>query len=248
MLATLTLPPIVIILRRLIDRHFFPILNALVVLLLGRATQTRGRLAAGALPISFCSWRWWAAQIFLVWFIRSTRLPGRASGTTSHKATRAGARIGLVLFAAVFLANVLGYFRLANYLATGALVAAYLAIFFYAAGGVVAGLIFFALRVRPLASLGVVRRHHALLQRRLTRGVFFVALVAWALLSLDAFSLRAPLIDLLTSWLTAEIEFPINPYLPRRHSRLRPDDLDRGVALAFHPLPARGGYLRSVPF
>ena len=73
--------------------------------------------------------------------------------------------------------------------------------------GVVAGLIFFALHVRPLAGLSVVRRHRALLQRRLTRGVFFIALLTWALLSLDAFSLRAPLIDLLTSWVTAEVSF-----------------------------------------
>ena len=101
----------------------------------------------------------------------------------------------------------LGYFRLANYLAIGALITAYLAILFYAAAGVVAGLIFFALHVRPLTGLSVVRRHRALLQHRLTRGVFFIALVAWALLSLDAFSLRAPLIDLLTSWVTAEVSF-----------------------------------------
>ena len=145
--------------------------------------------------------------IFLLWFIRSTRSPTGASGTTSHKARLAGARIGLVLFAGVLLANVLGYFRLANYLATGALITAYLAILFYAAAGVVAGLIFFALHVRPLTGLGVVRRHRPLLQHRLTRGVFFLALVAWALLSLDAFSLRAPLVDLLTSWVTAEVSF-----------------------------------------
>jgi small-conductance mechanosensitive channel len=108
---------------------------------------------------------------------------------------------------AVLLANVLGYFRLANYLATGALITAYLAILFYTAAGVVAGLILFALHVRPLTGLGVVRRHRPLLQHRLTRGVFFLALVAWALLSLDAFSLRAPLVDMLTSWVTAEVSF-----------------------------------------
>ena len=206
MLATLTLPPIVIILRRLIDRHFFPILNALVVFYL--VAQLR-RIAAALPGLSrlILLLEMVGGLIFLIWFIRSTRLPALASGTISHKATQAGARIGLVLFVAVLLADVLGYFRLANYLATGALAAAYLAIFFYAAAGVLAGLIFFALHVRPLAGLGVVKRHRPLLQRRLTRGVFFVALLIWALQSLDAFSLRGPLIDLLTSWVTAEVSF-----------------------------------------
>ena len=205
-LATITLPPIVIILRRLIDRHFFPILNALIVFYL--IAQLR-RVVASLPGLSrlILLLEMVGGLIFLIWFIRSTRSPTRASGTTSHKARLAGARIGLVLFAAVLLTNVLGYFRLANYLAIGALITAYLAILFYAAAGVVAGLIFFALHVRPLTGLSVVRRHRALLQHRLTRGVFFVALVAWALLSLDAFSLRAPLIDLLTSWVTAEVSF-----------------------------------------
>jgi potassium-dependent mechanosensitive channel len=206
MLATITLPPILIILRRLIDRHFFPILNALVVFYL--LAQLR-RVVASLPGLSrlILLLEMGGGIIFLVWFIRSTRLPARASGTTSQKTARAGAAIGLGLFAAVLLADVLGYFRLANYLATGALAAAYLAILFFAAAGVVAGLVFFALHIRPFASLGVVRRHRTLLQRRLARVVFFVALVAWALLSLDAFSLRSPLINLLRSWITAEIRF-----------------------------------------
>ena len=171
-LATITLPPIVIILRRLIDRHFFPILNALIVFYL--VAQLR-RVVASLPGLSrlILLLEMVGGLIFLIWFIRSTRSPTGESGTTSHKARRAGARIGLVLFAAVLLTNVLGYFRLANYLAIGALITAYLAILFYAAAGVVAGLIFFALHVRPLTGLSVVRRHRALLQHRLTRGVFF---------------------------------------------------------------------------
>ena len=156
------------------DRHLFPILNALVVFYM--IAQFR-RLAASLPGLSrlILLLEMVGGAIFLIWFIRSTRLPALATGTTSHKATRAGARIGLLLFAAVFFAAALGYFRLANYLATGALVSAYLAVFLYAAGGVVAGLIFFALHIRPLSGLGVVRRHRPLLQRRLTRGIFFVA-------------------------------------------------------------------------
>ena len=151
--AAVTLLPIVLILRRLLDRLLFPILNALVVFYV--IAQLR-RLAASLPGLSrlVLLLEMVGGAIFLVWFIRSTRLPALATSTTSHKTTRAGARIGLLLFASVFLAAALGYFRLANYLANGALVSAYLAVFLYAAAGVVAGLIFFALHIRPLSALG----------------------------------------------------------------------------------------------
>ncbi len=204
--AAVTLLPIVLILRRLLDRLLFPILNGLVVFYV--IAQLR-RLAASLPGLSrlVLLLEMVGGAIFLLWFIRSTRLPALATSTMSRKATRAGARIGLVLFGSVFLAAALGYFRLANYLANGALVSAYLAVFLYAAGGVVAGLIFFSLHIRPLSSLGVVRRHRPLLQSRLTRGVFFLAFVTWVLMSLDAFSLRVPLLARLTSWVTAELSF-----------------------------------------
>ncbi len=204
--AAVTLLPIVLILRRLLDRLLFPILNGLVVFYV--LAQLR-RLAASLPGLSrlVLLLEMVGGAIFLLWFIRSTRLPALATSTTSRKTTRAAARIGLLLFASVFLAAALGYFRLANYLANGALVAAYLAVFFYAAAGVVAGLIFFALHIRPLSALSVVRRHRPLLQSRLARGVFIIASATWLLMSLDAFSLRVPLFARLRSWVTAELSF-----------------------------------------
>ncbi len=205
-LATLTLPPIVIILRQLIDRHLYPVVNALVVFyVIGQVRRVVASLPGLSRFILLLEMV--GGVIFLLWFIRSTRLPALATGTTSHKTTRAAARAGLGLFAAVFLANALGFFRLANYLAIGSLVTAYLAVFLYAAAGVVAGLIFFALHVRPLSNLGVVRRHRPLLQRRLTRAVFFLALVTWLLVSLDAFSLRLPLLERLRGIVNAEMSY-----------------------------------------
>ena len=203
-LATVALVPIVLILRRLIDRHLFPIVNALVVFYV--IAQFR-QLAASLPELSrlILLLEMVGGAVFLVWFIHSTRLT--ANATTSRKMTRASARLGLVLFGAVFLATAFGYFRLANYLAAGSLAAAYLAIFLYAAAGVVSGLIFFALEIRPLATLKVVRLHRALLGRRLTRFVFFLALLTWIALTLDAFLLRVPLIDWLRSVLTAEMRF-----------------------------------------
>jgi potassium-dependent mechanosensitive channel len=201
-LAALALVPILILLRRLIDRHLFPILNALVVFYI----VAQLRQLAAALPVLsrvMLLLEMAGGVIFLAWFIQATRPSAR--GTTSRKTTRAAARIGLVLFAAVFLANSLGYVRLANYLGAGALAAAYLAILLYAAAGIVEGLSFFALQIRPLASLGAVRNHRPLLRARIARLIYLGAFVIWALLTLGAFSLRAPVVEGVTRFITAEM-------------------------------------------
>ena len=201
-LAALALVPILILLRRLIDRHLFPILNALVVFYI----VAQLRQVAAALPVLsrvMLLLEMAGGVIFLAWFIRSTR--SSAHGTTSRKTARAAARIGLVLFAAVFVANSLGYVRLANYLGAGALAGAYLAILLYAAAGIVEGLSFFALQMRPLASLGAVRNHRPLLRARIARLIYLAAFIIWALLTLGAFSLRAPVIEGMSRFITAEM-------------------------------------------
>jgi small-conductance mechanosensitive channel len=109
------------------------------------------------------------------------------------------------LFLLVFITNSLGYVALANHLAVGALTTAYLAILLYAAAGIVEGLTYFALQIGPLALLGVVQRHRSLLRRRIARVIYFAAFVAWLLLSLDAFSLRRPVVDHVSAFINAEL-------------------------------------------
>jgi small-conductance mechanosensitive channel len=111
----------------------------------------------------------------------------------------------VVLFAAVFVTNALGYVALANYLGRGALAAAYLAILLYAAAGILEGLVFFALQIRPLSLLAVVRRHGPLLRRRIARLIRFVAFVAWVLLTLGAFAIRTPVLERIGALINAEI-------------------------------------------
>lgn len=201
-LATVALVPIVVILRRLIDRHLFPIVNTLVVFYV--IAQLRA-LAAGLPVLSrvMLLLEMIGGAIFLLWFIRYTR--SSANSSTPRKATRAAARIGVALFILVFVANALGYVALANYLGAGALAAAYLAILLYAAAGILEGLTFFALQIWPLSLLGVVRRHQPLLRRRIARLIYFGAFVAWMLLSLGAFSLRRPVLERASAILNAEI-------------------------------------------
>lgn len=201
-LATVALIPIVILLRHLMERHFFPILNALVVFYV--LAQVRA-LAAGLPVLSriILLLEMVGGGIFLVWFIRFTRV-GVAS-TTARKATRAAARVGVVLFAVVFFANSLGYVGLANYLATGSLAAGYLAILLYAAAEILEGLVFFAFQIRPISSLAVVQHHRPLLRRRIARVIYVAAFLIWLLLTLNSFSMRDAAFQRVGAILNAEV-------------------------------------------
>ena len=202
LLATLALIPIVMLLRRLIDRHLFPIVNALVVFYV----VAQFRALAAAMPVLsriILLLEMVGGALFLVWFIRSTR--AERERTASRKTTRAAARIGVVLFAAVLVTNALGYVALANYLGTGALAAAYLAILLYAAAGILEGLIFFALQIRPLSRLAVVQHHRPLLRRRIARVIYAAAFISWLLLALGAFSLREAVLGRVTAFVNAEV-------------------------------------------
>ncbi len=203
-LSTFALVPLSIILRGLIERSLFPVLNTLFVFVV--LAQIR-KIAAAVPELSrlLLLLEMIGGAIFLVWFIRSTR--SDAAAATSHKMVRAAARFGLVLLAVIFLADVFGYVRMANYLAAGTLSASYSAILLYAAAVSLAGLIFFALRVRPLSELRLVNHHRALIQQRCTGVLYFAAAVIWALVALGEFSLSVPVLESVATFLNAEMGY-----------------------------------------
>jgi len=201
-LATLALIPIVVLLRGLIDRHLFPIVNALVVFYF----LAQMRAVAASIPVLsriILLLEMLGGVIFLLWFIRARR--GSGPRTTSNKTARIGASIAVAGFGAIIVADSLGYVGLANYLSVGILAAAYFAVALYAATRILEGLVFFALRTRPLASLAVVQRHQQLLRRRIARLIGVVAIITWVLLSLNAFSLREAVISRTMALLNADI-------------------------------------------
>ena len=200
--GTLALIPIVLVLRRLIDRHLFPIVNALVVfyfLAQLRAVAT----SIPALSRIILLLEMVGGLIFLTWFIRARRRSGPR--TTSNQTARSAAYIAVAAFSAIIAADSLGYVALANYLSAGILDAAYFAIALYAAARILEGLVFFALRTRPLASLGMVQRHQTLLLRYMGRLIGAAAVVTWVLQSLSAFSLRQAVISRIMALLNADI-------------------------------------------
>jgi len=201
-LATLALIPIVILLRRLIDRHLFPVVNALVVFYF--LAQVRAVAAyISVLSRIIILLEMLGGLIFLIWYIRMRRSSGPR--TTSNKTAHIAASIAVAGFIAIIVADSLGYVELANYLCVAILAAAYFAVALYAAARILEGLVFFALRTRPLAHLAVVRRHQQLLHRRIASLIGVAAIITWVLLSLSAFSLREAVISRTMALLNADI-------------------------------------------
>jgi potassium-dependent mechanosensitive channel len=191
-LATLALIPIVLLLRRLIDRHLFPIVNALVVFYF----VAQLRVLAASIPVLsriILLLETVGGILFLTWFIRARRRSGPR--TTSNKTARIAASIAVAGFGAIIVMNSLGYLALANYLSVAILAAAYFAVALYAAARILEGLVFFGLQTRPLASLAIVQRQQSLLRRRIARLIGVAAIITWVLLSLSAFSLREAVIS-----------------------------------------------------
>src|SRR5208282_4339230 len=187
--------PTALILRRLIDRTLFPILNALLVFyfvdqlrVIARAFPLSGRFLFGAEMLG--------ATLFLFLLIRSKHSPTVGGNTTKRfaRAIQVATRIGLIVFPVALLANVFGYVNFANLLGSGALRSAYVAAALYAALRIIEGLIIISLEARPLALMRVVRPNRPMLQRRICGVAEILAFLYWLSLTLNFFGLRTPLI------------------------------------------------------
>jgi potassium-dependent mechanosensitive channel len=186
--------PAALILRRLIDRTLFPILNALLVFYFVDQVRT----ITAALPLSarfLFGAEMLGGTLFLIWLIRSKHAPTVGANTTKRfaRAIRVATGIGLIVFPAALLANVFGYVNLANLLGNGALRSAYVAAALYAALRIVEALIIISLEARPLALLRVVRLNRPILQRRICGIAELLAFLYWLSLTSGFFGLRAPL-------------------------------------------------------
>ena len=193
--------PAILILRRVVDRHFFPVLNAMVVFYF----IDQLRKVAAALPILarllFVA-EMAGGVLALVWLLRSGQLDAlRQEDQPLSKVTLAGARVALGVFCASFLANLLGCVSLGNLLGNAALQSAYLAVLLYAATRIADGLILGGLSTEPLAKLGLMRRHRTLIWRRTHRTFEVAALLLWATETLDLLTVRTPLYERVADFL-----------------------------------------------
>lgn len=203
-LGAAALVPTTIILRRLVERHLLPVLYALVVFYfvdLLRSVTASIQLVTRLLFLT----EMLGGILFFGWLILSARLTevSEAERNRLWKTIRVGTRVAVGVFAASLVANALGYVNFARLLGDGALRSAYFAVVLYAAVRVADGFLMFALRVRPLALLGSVREHRALVGRRVCRLLHWTAALLWLVSTLELFSLRAPLFEGVRAALTA---------------------------------------------
>jgi small-conductance mechanosensitive channel len=196
--------PTVLVVRKLIDRRLFPVLNALVIFYF--VDQLRVVAASQAvLSRLLVLAEMLGGVLFVGWLLGLRRLGAAPEDNRFWKAIGKACWVALGWFAAAFLADVLGYVSLSKLLSHALLQSAYMALLLYAVARIIDGLFLSALSVPPLTRLGLVKRHQDLLRRR-ARGVLtWTAFLLWAVYVLEALSLRAPLFRNLHEVLTASL-------------------------------------------
>jgi small-conductance mechanosensitive channel len=181
---------------RVIDRHLYPVLYAVI----GFYVVNRLRAVLTPLPIL---WRWALVAETVVFLIavaltlrQSRRRENAPEWATTRvwRAVRYGAWPGLVVFAVVLVANLIGYVRLADLLAATAFFSAFSAVVAHALTRVGEGLLHALLCVPPLSYLGMVRRHTPLLTSRFNRFLKWCAFAVWLGLTLRALGMLEPLL------------------------------------------------------
>ena len=205
-MGTVTLIPTVVILRRLLERNWYPILNAILIMYF----LAQLRVLAASLPLLarfiFLA-QMLGFTVFLVWLLRSWHLQTGTAETHRRgwRIIRTIAKIGLIFSAAAFLANIFGYVNLGDLLGIIFLRSVYVAFLLYGVIRIIEGLIAIALQVRPLGSLRVISLHRPMLERRTGRVLEFLAFLWWLNLVLNFFGLLTPLIATIEAVLRANL-------------------------------------------
>ena len=205
-MGAVTVIPTALVLRRLLVRNSYPILNALVIMyFVGQL-----RILAASLPVLarfIFLGQVLGASVFLVWVLRSWQLPAEAAETHGRvwRTIRVIAKIGLIILPAAFLANIFGYVNLGNLLGIIFLRSVYIAAMLYTAIRIIEGLITIALQVRPLGSLRVISLHRQMIQGRTCRVLEFLAFLFWLNVLLSFFGLRDSLIVSIEAALNANL-------------------------------------------
>lgn len=207
LIGAVALVPTVIIVRQLIDRRLYGILNILVVLFL--LDQLRSILTWQPLVYRLLFLAELAAiTIYIIVLVRRFPAPNGAEGKPVRRWTIAQivARTAIAFFAFGLVANVVGYCALANFLGDALLASTYLALILYASTRIALGLVIFAVRAWPLNLLHAVQRHESLLVRRIGFLLDWAAGFLWLYESLDLFNIRDEVIEWTRRALAATLE------------------------------------------
>ena len=194
-LGLLVLVPAVRIVRRLASPLIVPAVYALAAFFL----VDRAREVCSAVPLleqGVFLLEMVAGIVFLALAVRSERLLTNDE-TVSALVGRRGVlwvlRGQLAVLGVAVVAGALGYMRLARMLGGEVLASAYVALVLYAGVRVGEGLLVYLLRAWPARRLFLVQHHGALLQRRGSLALRWLAVATWAYFTLDALGLMSPI-------------------------------------------------------
>lgn len=203
-LGAAALVPAVIVLRRLVGRPLFPVLNILVAFYF--VDQLRSVAAAPELlSRSLFLLEMLTGIAFLIWFLRCRFSTVPIHSLRWRKLFTAAMMLATILFVAAFCANVLGFGVFSKLLGSATLTCAYLGLILYAVIRIADGLILSVLTIRPLGALTLVQRHRRVLQARVRQLLEWAAIALWLLYALEAVALRAPLFQDLKEILVAKL-------------------------------------------
>jgi small-conductance mechanosensitive channel len=200
------LVPSVLVLRQLLRRTVMPLLYGLMACyfigLVVRVTAAMPALSRTLLAAEMAG-----GVVFLLWFLRfAPRQAGfdELARSGRWRLVRFVARGAAVVMGVSAAANVLGFTSLARLLGNTLLASAYTGVILLACVSVADALLAGAAHARPVAALHVIRRHGALVRRRVMGVVSLAAAAWWAWITLEMLSLRRPLLDRAGRALTAE--------------------------------------------
>jgi small-conductance mechanosensitive channel len=201
------LVPGVFYLRRILEKPFYPILNALVVFYLVDLV----RQITATLPVFsrlIFTAEMIAAILFLVWFIWLRK--GEDDSETEYQnifvVVRKVIPFIIGLFTVALVAGTFGFVSLSRTIGNSVLSSAYTALILYTAVQILKSLIVFGLRLKPVAALGMVRNHRPLIKQKLFTVLKWLGILIWVLLTLNLFSIRQDVLGFATDWLTMEFE------------------------------------------
>ncbi len=205
-IVTVALVPTAIILRRLLERPLYPIINALVVLFFVSQLQVLVASLPELARLIFLG-QMLGASLFLVWLLRSRHLQTTAAETDERflRTLRVIVKIGVILLPAAFVANIFGYVNLCNLLGVTFLRSVNVAAVLYAAIRITEGLVIIALQVRPLGSLRVITLHRPMLQQRVCHLLEVLAFLYWLYMLLNFYGLLTPLTSAAQAALNANL-------------------------------------------
>lgn len=205
MLGAAALIPATIVLRRLIPRRLFPVLDVLVAFYF--FDQLRSVAAAPELLFrGLFLLQMLVGIVFLAWFVKSGRSREvDATRARWSKAFHVAVWIALIALLVALITNAVGYGSLSKLLGHAALTSAYLALILYAFVCIIEGLILSLLALHPLARLQIVRQHGAYIQTKIVQVIEWAAICLWVIYVLEALSLRAPVFQDVKGILTAQI-------------------------------------------